>query len=294
MTILTAMKRIPPALWCLPILLLAGCQTTASPDQWGALYQYQSSETFRIQMTPRRFPLVPGRIAGTDIKVFFDTGNFFGPTIAPALARSLELIPSGNERKEYDSDGAYRSSRRGFLPVDFQVFRSSPSPVELFEAPDNEFPASVGVWDLLGRRFTLDMGSGLMGVSSTPFRADGRTEELPLIWNDRQKGMIVVPGTVDGVETLIQIDTGKSRTTIDESLIPLAGLKEHNTPFLKGYRVDAITLGGLSFSVDSAKVADFSDISGGYPGPILIGIGADIISRIALTVDYSQNKVFIR
>ena len=61
-----------------------------------------------------------------------------------------------------------------------------------------------------------------------------------------------------------------------------------------GYKVDLITLGKKSFSIERAKVANFKAISEGYPKPILVGIGADILSRIVLTVDYSQKKVFIR
>jgi hypothetical protein len=133
-----------------------------------------------------------------------------------------------------------------------------------------------------------------MGFSRAPREATGpATDALPLIWNEALKGMIVIEGRVAGIKTLFQIDTGKSRTTIDRGLIARAGLKESRTLLQQGYRVDLIILGTRRFSVACAKVASFRAISEGYPEPILVGIGADILSNLVMTVDYRQKKVFI-
>jgi hypothetical protein len=202
--------------------------------------------------------------------LFFDTGNFFGFQIGPGLARILKLKPSGGERKNYASDGTYRYSQKGYHVKSLSVFRTMSEDIEMFEMRDDAFEASVGLPALGGKRFTIDYKNRLMGISDRPFDKEGL-----------------------GIETLFQIDTGKSRTTIDEGLIARAGLKENNTFFRKGYKVDRVTLGKRSFSVDCAKVSNFNAISRGYPRPILIGIGADILSRIVLTVDYSQKKVFV-
>jgi hypothetical protein len=246
-------------------------------------------------MGPNHFPLVPGKINNKDVNVFFDTGNFFGFQIGPHLVQILKLKPSGQERKNYASDGTYRYSHKGYRVESFTVFRTEFENIEMFEMRDDTFEASVGVGDLTDGRFTLDYKNQLMGISSEPFEKEGMgIEEFPLIGNETLKGMIVIPGHVNGIETLFQIDTGKSRTTIDEGLIARAGLKENNSLFRQGYKVDRIILGGKSFSVECAKVANFQAISEGYPRPILVGIGADILSRIVLTVDYSRKKVFIR
>ena len=280
----------------LPWLVLnQGCQTAEDAVEWGKEYRYRADETVPIKMGPHHFPLVPGKINDEDVRVFFDTGNFFGLLIGPDLVQTLKLKPSGNERKNYASDGTYRYSQKGYWVDRFTVFRTELKNIEMFEMANDTFEAGVGVRDLLGGRFTLDYQNRLMGISHRPFERSGTdVDEFPLIWNEALRGMIVIEGQVNGIATLLQIDTGKSRTTIDEDLIARAGLKENQTLFQKGYRVDRISLGRKSFSVECAKVADFKAISKGYPGPILVGVGADIISRIVLTVDYPQKKVLIR
>jgi hypothetical protein len=271
------------------------CQTVRDPVQWGKEHHYGVDETVRIKMDRHHFPLVPGKINNKDVKIFFDTGNFFGLEIGPGLARILKLRPSGDERKNYASDGTYRYSQKGYDVESFTVFRTEFKNIEMFEMTDDTFEASVGIQGLLDGRFTIDYKNRLMGISSNPFENKGNDiDEFLLIWNEMLKGMIVIKGRVNGMETLFQIDTGKSRTTIDEDLIARAGLKENRSLFQQGYRVDKITLGKKSFSVARAKVANFRAISKGYPEPILIGIGADILSRIVLTVDYGQKRVFIK
>ena len=277
------------------MLSAARCRPAADPVSWARRFHYDAAEVFRIGRDGHGFPLVPGRINGRDVNVFFDTGNFFGPLIGPGLVGSLRLPASGNERRNYTSDGTFRSGQKGFRVESFEVFGTASTDLEMFEMADGAFDASVGVQTLLGDRFTLDLANRLMAVSARPDGPDGdRDRELAIVWNDALGGMIVVHGRINGVGTLIQIDTGKSRTTIDETLIALAGLRENNTPTLRGYRVDRIELGDRTFSVPCAKVASFRGISQGYPEPILVGIGADILSRVVLTVDFPRRRVLIR
>jgi hypothetical protein len=281
-----------------PLLLFsalssARCRSAADPASWARTFRYDAAEVFRIGQDGHGFPLVPGRISGRAVKIFFDTGNFFGPLIRPGLVRSLRLPASGNERRNYASDGTFRSSQKGFRVESFEAFGKASLGLEMFEMASDAYDASIGVQTLLNDRFTLDLANRLMGVSGRPVGPD-RDRALAIVWNDALKGMIVVRGLVNGVETLIQIDTGKSRTTIDETLIALAGLRANNTPTLRGYRVDRIELGDRTFSVPCAKVASFRGISQGYPEPILVGIGADILSRVVLSVDYPRRRVSIR
>jgi hypothetical protein len=279
----------------LGVILSARCRPATDQAAWGRAYDYDADETFRIDRDGHGFPLVPGRINGRDVKVFFDTGNFFGFLIGPSLAGSLRLPATGSERKNYASDGTFRYIQKGVRAEGFAVFGISLAGVEMYEMTDDAFDASVGVQPLLNDRFTLDLANNLMGVSGRPGgQAEDRDPGLEIVWNDALRGMIVVHGRVNGVETLIQIDTGKSRTTIDETLIALAGLRENNTPALRGYRVERLELGGRTFSVACAKVANFRGISQGYAEPILVGIGADILSQVVLTVDYPRRRVFLR
>lgn len=101
--------------------------------------------------------------------------------------------------------------------------------------------------------------------------------------------MLVVEGYVNGVKTLIQIDTGKSRTCVDQKLIKTLNLPGNK----KGYEIDSIKLGKYTFSVKNAKKTSFSGISGGYPEPIMLGIGSDILSKLILTIDYANRRLII-
>jgi len=281
-------------LWIPWIVLGHGCRSDSDPVRWGKQNQYRADEIIPIKLGRHGFPLVPGKINAKDVDVFFDTGNFFGFQIAPGVAQTLRLTPSGNERKSFASDGSYRYSLKGYRAESFSVFRTVFKDAEMFAMTDDAFEACVGLPELVEGRFTLDYQNRLMGISRRPFEKKGiGIDEFPLIWNESLRGMIVIEGRVNGVETLLQIDTGKSRTTIDEGLIALAGLEKNDSPFQQGYRVESITLGTKRFSVERAKVANFKAISQGYPGPILVGIGADILSRIVLTVDYTQKKVYL-
>ena len=271
-----------------------GCRRPPDASRWAEDHHHKAMETIPLQFDRHGFPLVPGKIGQRDVEVFFDTGNFFGFLVGPRLVKDLVLRPSGRERRNYDSGGNFRYSQKGYIVDSFTVFGAAFENIEMFEMTDDVFEASVGVGTLLDKRLTLDYRRGFMGLSGDSLRGkDEDGQELELLWNDGLKGMIVVEGRVDGVDTLLQIDTGKSRTTIDADLIALAGLKENNGPFLKGYKLDRVLLGGKEFTVECAKVADFKAISEGYPKSILVGIGADILSRIVLTVDYPRRKVRI-
>lgn len=88
---------------------------------------------------------------------------------------------------------------------------------------------------------------------------------------------------------LIEIDTGKSRTTINRSVVEDLGLEE--TP--AGAVVGKIQLGPRTFTVSSAKVVDTSGISRGLPMPISFGLGSDILSEFVFTVDYDLGRLWI-
>lgn len=58
------------------------------PEKWGERHQFENSEIIRIELGRNNFPLVPGRINATDIKVFF---NY----------RRIALFPRRIKRKQF-------------------------------------------------------------------------------------------------------------------------------------------------------------------------------------------------
>ena len=142
---------------------------------------------------------------------------------------------------------------------------------------------------LLGGRFTLDYGRRRIAVSASPLPGP-IDDALPMIDVPEHEGLIVVRGAVNGMPALLEIDTGKSRTTVDEDLAAEIGLPAVE----RGYRIDEVRIGRRSFSVTSAKGVSFRGLSSGLPEPIRLGVGSDILSQVVLTVDYPGRVVVVR
>ena len=101
--------------------------------------------------------------------------------------------------------------------------------------------------------------------------------------------LILVQGRVNGVEVLIEIDTGKSRTAIDRSFVRRLALEE--SP--RGARVGTVKVGPRSTEVSWARIVDTSGISRELVRPISLGLGSDTLSRFVWTVDYKQGRLWI-
>jgi hypothetical protein len=99
--------------------------------------------------------------------------------------------------------------------------------------------------------------------------------------------MPVVEGTVNGQNVLIQIDTGKSRTCVDRVLVRHLSIPEAHY----GYALADVRIGSWKFAARSAREEDFSRISQGYPSPILVGIGSDVLPQVIMTVDDQSGKL---
>ncbi|HHT47795.1 MAG TPA: hypothetical protein GXZ98_00680 [Firmicutes bacterium] len=96
-------------------------------------------------------------------------------------------------------------------------------------------------------------------------------------------------GVVNGEKVLIQLDTGCSRTCVDEKVITKFNLPANTW----GYEIKDVRLGSFQFRIKNAKKVSFAGISEGYPGPIMLCLGSDTISKVVFTVDYSDKKVII-
>ncbi|MDP4145306.1 MAG: hypothetical protein Q8936_12620 [Bacillota bacterium] len=267
------------------------CKTAErNPKEWAKLYGYKPEEVLSIEVgTLYRCPLLKGKINGLDAYVLFDTGNIAEPKISPAMRKKLDL-------KAVDSKPAYNSKTNTsdkintFLCKKFSTLNENYTNLNVVEARDNKFDSSISLSMLINKRFTIDYKNRMMAISnSSSLGYKSKGEVLPLITNNRYKGMIVVKGTVNGRDALIQIDTGKGSTSIDKKLVSSLNLNSK----LGIYEIDNIKLGCLVFSSHKAKVSDFSHISNGYSQPITLSLGSDIISQFVLTVDYQNNVVII-
>lgn len=268
-------------------LLFACISAAQNPEglpSWTTKLAYQPKEIFPITIGSYGFPCVSVRINGSPVEMLLDTGNMSGIFVAPSLAQSLGLPQIGSSSFS-DADG----TRMGSNPV----FR-----IKLLEAfgrvwkeqrvqGDSRYPlnGAIGPRLFLGKRFTLDYQKRLLGISESPLpRSLPQSNVLPMFPARGLEGMIVISGSLNGKEILLQIDTGKSRTCVDPELASSLQLPTS----ARGFRIENIRIGSSTFSALNAKPLGFKGISQGLPQPILLGIGSDILSQFVWTVDYTR------
>ena len=83
------------------------------------------------------------------------------------------------------------------------------------------------------------------------------------------------------------LDTGCSRTCVDEELINRLNLPENEL----GYEIKDIRLGSFKFRVNNAKKVSLAGVSRKYSEPIMLILGSDNISKVVFTVDYPNQTV---
>jgi predicted aspartyl protease len=230
--------------------------------------------------------VVQAQLGGRDVELIFDTGNMSGLALNREMAEEMNLTVV-RETKRYDSAGnvigsssVYEVKGLMLLGREWDVQEAVESGIDVGLAGPRFYP----------KRFTVDYRVGCVAVSATALPADATADViLPLVVSPRYPYLIIVRGSLSGQEILIELDTGKSRTVVDPEFAKTYGLQAND----RGYRIDEIELGTLSFTVPSAKAVSFAGISGGLPQNIIAGIGSDILSSVVLTVDYQRKQVLI-
>ena len=105
----------------------------------------------------------------------------------------------------------------------------------------------------------------------------------------RHDRLILVMGHLGHREVLIEVDTGKSRTTVDPALVQELGLAKGRN----GVSLPDLRIGSRVFPVEAAKEVRLGQIDPGLAVPIEVGIGSDVLSRAVLTVDYAKGKMIL-
>lgn len=273
--------------------LLSACTSAGQSSEglpgWTTKLAYQAKEIFPITVGSYGFPFVSVRINGSQVEMLLDTGNMSGLFIAPSLAQSLGLPQIGSSTFS-DANGTRMGSNPVFRIELFEVFGNAWKDQRVHG--DSRYPLSgaIGPRFFLGKRFTLDYRNRLLGLAESPlprFRLE--SDVLPMVPARDLEGMIVISGSLNGKESLIQVDTGKSRTCVDPELAAALQLPRSS----RGYRIDNIRIGSSSFSAPDSKALGFKGISEGLPQPILLSIGSDILSQFVWSVDYSQHLFMI-
>ena len=274
------------AAFCLLGFFCASVSGKPRSAPWQKSLSYQAEELHSISVGQYGFPYVKVAVNGRELDLVWDTGNLAGLLLSPKVIQGLDLSSAG-EQTFYDSAGGVAGTHPIYNIVQLKVFGDTKSNERAYEC-QGDFNGLIGPRYVLGKRFTLDYKRKLIAVSGTPLPQKTKGL-LPMIPSPRHEGLILVHGLVNGQEVLVEIDTGKSRTVVDPALVSLLRLRKN----ANGYRIQEVKLGSRKFTIPSAKEVSFEGISKQLAVPIMLGIGSDVLSKVVLTVDYSQQVVLL-
>jgi len=270
-------------------LLLGACQGAPEEPEWLTRFHYAGESLHDLEIRDFGYPFVPVVLGQETLRLPFDTGNMVGLTLEAGRFKSLGL-PCSERRNRRDSGGRLISSSCVANGIDATVLGVRFDSISVFEFEHESLPGLVGPGTIPGSRFTLDYRAGILAIDnlSSPDTVPGFVA-LPLVRAPRLPLLVLVTGRVQGHEVIVEIDTGKSRTTIDRGLVSLLALQETAS----GVSIGTVELGPKSWTVDAARVVDTSGISEGLAMPISLGIGSDLLADFVFTVDYTAARLWI-
>jgi len=270
-----------------PVKLLKISHDT--PPDWHQSFGYSPTEIHAIDIGDFGYPFLPVIIGDDMITLAFDTGNMVGISLNPALFDRLSISEVGTLDRLSGSGEVVETSRIGqskkvvVLGYDLGVKK-------IYELNHTTLTGLVGPQFLDGAHFTLDYRARRMAAAFSPLgdTIDGY-HAVPLVRSIRHPTLILVRGTVEGRQILIELDTGKSRTVINPELAQTLELEQNP----RGVRIDDFQIGKLSFEIPSAKEVDQAGIETGSSERILAGVGSDVLSQIVWTVDYKSGVLWL-
>jgi len=270
-------------------MILGASQTVPGVPEWRAVFGYAPESVHRFEVRDFGYPFVPVVLRRDTLWLPFDTGNMVGLSVETNMFHSLGL-PCSDQWGRLDSAGQLISSGCIAHGSEVKVFGVVHDSVSVYELSNEVLPGLVGPGMIPGDRFTMDYKARVMAADDrdTPEEIPGFAP-IPLVQSSRHPRLILVRGRVQGHDVLIEIDTGKSRTTIDRKLVRTLGLEVGPN----GIRVGRIDLGPRSWIVSRARIVDTSGISKVLPMPISLGIGSDILAGFVFTVDYGAGRLWV-
>ena len=272
------------------VLTLTACQAAPGTPAWQSAFGYSAESLYRFEIRDLGYPFVPVGIGDTTIWLPFDTGNMVGLTLENTHFQHLAL-PCSEHWDRLDSAGEPISTGCIAREMAATVFGATHAPVSVYEFAHDLLPGLVGPDMLPGSRFTMDYAHEIMAIDDGGEAAEvPGYEAVPLVRSPRYPLLILVHGRVRGRDVLVEIDTGKSRTTVDRRLV--ADLELEETP--RGANVGEVELGSRSFNLGPARVVDTSGIGEGLPLPISLGVGSDTLAQFVFTVDYRTGVLWIQ
>jgi hypothetical protein len=271
------------------LAVAVGCVPAPNEPSWTGTFGYSPSELHAVEIGEYGYPYVPVTVGDEGLMLPFDTGNMVDISLSSVLFDQLGLATI----RTYD-----RVNSAGDVVATLRV--SSPQPVSVLGMPlgqrqIHEFehpslPGLVGPEFAEESHFTVDYASRRIALSQSKLPDDiPGYHAVRLIRSTRHPLLILVDGSIEGRPVVMELDTGKSRSTVHPALAAELGLERGP----RGVRVDDLRIGEASFSVPSAKEVDQTAIDPSLTEPILAGVGSDILSQFPWTVDYDARLLWL-
>ena len=275
---------------------LVGCDHLYPKADWRTNLQYDDGEVKPLYLSATTCPEVEVRLNDKPFHLGFDFGCSKGFQITTAIEKRVDYTVL-EETNTYHADGTMRGKvsrikvdslevfgdryedQQGTL-ADWRIFSSLP------------YEGLIGLEYFAGCRFTLDYRRQRLGLTRRPLpdvvRESNDYEFVGLLDPpDYHKYGVYVLGQVNGVECVIHIDTGSSKTMVDPVAL---------TPAQKA-EVDGRTcstelpasLGGFAFTIRGFRVDQIRHPSP-HRCPVRMGIGSDLLKHLVITIDRTENK----
>lgn len=285
---------IPPRKFVLGLTLalgavaLAGCGSLILEPPWVAELGYRPDEIEAIAVGRDEMPYVAVRVNGNTARLLFDTGNTVGIVLHPRLAKRLGLRETGRWAG-HDPGSRDAGDFPKYSAREVRTLGRAWRDLVVYGGDTGRGPGSIGAEPLVAGAFTLDAPHRRLAVTARPLRGGAiAADTLPLIRVPGRDGLPVTRVTIGGRDVLAELDTGKSRTRVARSLARSLGLAADAA----AWRLDGLRFGSRAFDLAAVEEGTFRGAPA-LPAPVELAIGADVLGRTVVTVDYRRGMVLV-
>lgn len=259
-----------------------------SCNQKSILYQYyEKDEIYAIKINEYGFPTVEIQLNNNSEWITWDTGNMAGICLSNRLAKNFN-IPKSDTIFYRTAGGEPAGIGFRFQIDSMEIFNEMRYNSELF-TKDLSMNGLIGPKFVELSRFSIDYKNKLIGISKNNFSTNYKGTRFEMISSNKYPKLIVIEASLNGQKFLLELDTGKSRTVVDTDLVKSLSLKQGEG----GVIIDDLKFEDIILDISNAKVGNFKGTSKGFPVPIKLGIGSDILKNYIFTTDYSQGTVIL-
>lgn len=272
------------------LAVVAGCSSPPPETILVDRFEFSPQDTVPVAVQAYGFPHLSVTVSDIELLLVFDTGNTVGLAVSPGQFDELGL-GSDDIWVSAGADGNPRGVYRVAHNVEVILPGGNVRSESVYEhRMEPGLEGLVGPRTLSVSRFAVDYQAGTFAFATSPGpREVTGYRGVPLVRSNQHPELILVRGTVIGRPVTMQLDTGKSRTVISPILAAELGLRR----VYDGVGIPSVRIGDCEFSVHSAREGDLSGIDPTLTDPIQVGVGSDILSQFAWSVDYERRILWV-